>query len=67
MAGSRWRLTPTLWLVLKLAAIVPIALFVARVVIFVRTGDLVVTIVILMGLVLLDGLITKWAYGRRAA
>lgn len=63
---SHRRLTPGQWLVLKLAAVIPIALFIARVVIFVQPGELVAMIVVPMGLILFDGLVTKWTYeGRR--
>jgi hypothetical protein len=61
---SPWRLTPGLWLVLKLAAVLPIAFFIARVVIFIRARDLIVMIGILMGIILLDGLVTTWTCAR---
>lgn len=66
MAGSRWRLTPGLWLLLKILAVLPIAFFVARVVIVIRTAELVAMIGIVMGIIVVDGLVTRWTYARQS-
>jgi len=62
---SQWRLTPGLWLLLKLAAVIPIVVFMGQVVMFIAPRDHVILIVMLMGVMLFDGLITRWTYARK--
>ena len=62
---SQWRLTPGLWLLLKLAAVSPIVVFMGQVVMFIAPRDHVILIVMLMGVMLFDGLITRWTYARK--
>jgi hypothetical protein len=63
---SRWRLTPRRWLLIKLASVLPIVFFLERVVIRIRPGDLVFFVVIPMGIIVFDGLVTMWTYARQS-
>jgi hypothetical protein len=52
-------------LLLKLAAVIPIVVFMGQVVMFIAPRDHVILIVMLMGVMLFDGLITRWTYARK--
>jgi hypothetical protein len=65
MTGSRWRLTPGLWLLLKLAAIAPIVRFTGQIIMRIYPREQVILIAMLMGITLFDGLVTMWTYRRR--
>ena len=66
MAGSR-RLTPGRWLALKLASVIPIVYLLQRWIIHLRPGDVEFLMIVPMGLILLDGLVTRWTYTRQTA
>jgi len=64
MAGSRW-LTPGRWLVLKLATVVPLVYVMERWIIHLSDAEFFV--IVPMGLILFDGLVTRWTYTRQTA
>jgi hypothetical protein len=64
---SRWRLTPGRWLVLKLGAVPPIVFFIGKAVIFIQPSNFPIMIAIPMGIILFDGLVTRWTYVRGSA